>query len=316
MSETSTPTSLDVNASASEPIAPAETPVPQVVPQLTAGLAIRQAREAAGLTVGHLAASLKVSAKTILALEDNNMAALPDLAFSRALAASICRTLKIDVNYILGLMPSLPQPHVVTNQEVGLNLPMARAFKLNFSLTWFKSSTFAILAAVALATLAVANWPVVMEWLNKFEKSNTPAATASSDAVALALPSANANEGSVVTTAAVPAPVASTANAASVSASAPPAGAVPVSPAMPAFVGPANQLVFKATGSSWIEVTDMNGKTVWKKLLAANESVPVAAPIPARVLIGNVAGTSLTVNDAVFDVMPFSANNIARFEVK
>ena len=100
-----------------------------------------------------------------------------------------------------------------------------------------------------------------------------------------------------------------------------PVASTPSTPLAPASApvlasGPSNQLVFKATGSTWVEVTDAAGKPVWKKLLAANEVAPVAAPLAARVLIGNVAGTSLTVNGANFNFAPFAANNIARFEVK
>lgn len=294
---------------------------PEVVPTQSAGQVIRQAREAAGVSVAHLAAGLKVPSKTILALEDNNMAALPDLAFSRALASSICRTLKIESAPILALMPSLPQAHVVTNQEVGLNLPMASPFKLNFSLNWLRSSTFAIIAGLALATLAVANWPLVMGWLDQAQKSSKPAASAASvEAQPVGMPTMveSTSVSPVVAPASVAAPVvqpAATLVVPSPAASTPTTPLTAASAPVPAS-GPSNQLVFKATGSTWVEVTDAAGKPVWKKLLATNEVASVAAPMVARVLVGNVAGTSLTVNGANFNFAPFAANNIARFEVK
>lgn len=294
---------------------------PEVVPTQSAGQVIRQAREAAGVSVAHLAAGLKVPSKTILALEDNNMAALPDLAFSRALASSICRTLKIESAPILALMPSLPQAHVVTNQEVGLNLPMASPFKLNFSLNWLRSSTFAIIAGLALATLAVANWPLVMGWLDQAQKSSKPAASAASvEAQPVGMPTMveSTSVSPVMAPASVAAPVvqpAATLVVPSPAASTPTTPLTAASAPVPAS-GPSNQLVFKATGSTWVEVTDAAGKPVWKKLLATNEVASVAAPMVARVLVGNVAGTSLTVNGANFNFAPFAANNIARFEVK
>lgn len=280
----------------------------EVAPTQSAGQVIRQAREAAGFSVAHLAAGLKVSSKTIVALEDNNMAALPDLAFSRALASSVCRTLKIEAAPILALMPSLPQAHVVTNQDVGLNLPMASPLKINLSLRWLRSSTFAIIAGLALATLAVANWPLVMGWLGQAQKSPMPTSSAvSAEAQPVGVPTMveSTSVSPVVALTTPVSPVASTSST-----------PLPPAPTTVMAGGPVNQLVFKATGSTWVEVTDTVGKPVWKKLLAANEVAPVTAPLDARVLVGNVAGTSLTVNGANFNFSPYAANNIARFEVK
>jgi cytoskeleton protein RodZ len=283
------------------------------------------------LSVAHLAANLKVSAKTITALEDNNMAALPDLAFSRALASSICRTLKISSGPILAMMPSLPQAHVVTNQEVGLNLPMASPFKFNVSLAWFKTSAFAIFAVLALATLAVANWPTVLTWVDEVQKMSA-ASTAGMDSDRPTL--AQVSSGDVTSppssvkipvnpdidtstpSVAVPSAVASSAAPAVPSLGAVSSAAAAVPSIAPAALAATGSLAFKATGSSWIEVTDLAGKPVWKKLLAANEEAQVPVGLPVRVVIGNAAGTSLAVNGASFNFTPFLVNNVARFEVK
>lgn len=302
-------------------------------PHQTAGQVLRQAREEAGVSISNLAANLKVSAKTITALEENNVAALPDLAFSRALTSSICRTLKIPAGPILALMPSLPQAHVVTNQEAGLNLPMASPFKLNISLAWFKTSAFAIIAFLALATLAVANWPTVMTWVDQIQKMATSASSSAGLERSVTVGATSGNEvpvdaatagSSAAVTAVAQGPAvqvaegsASAAPSALVSAAASSAAMSTSLPAQ-ANAAPAGSapLVFKATASTWIEVTDMTGKPIWKKLLAANEEATVPASLPVRVLVGNAAGTSLMVNGASFNFAPFSANNIARFEVK
>lgn len=65
-------------------------------PQVTAGELLRQAREAAGLHVAALAVSMKVPVKKLEALEADRLDLLPDAVFVRALASSVCRTLKID----------------------------------------------------------------------------------------------------------------------------------------------------------------------------------------------------------------------------
>jgi len=60
----------------------------------SAGTLLRQAREAAGLHVSSLAASLKVPVRKLEALEEDRYEELPDAVFVRALASSVCRTLK------------------------------------------------------------------------------------------------------------------------------------------------------------------------------------------------------------------------------
>ncbi len=62
----------------------------------SAGTLLRQAREAAGLHVSSLAASLKVPVRKLEALEEDRYEELPDAVFVRALASSVCRTLKVD----------------------------------------------------------------------------------------------------------------------------------------------------------------------------------------------------------------------------
>ena len=64
--------------------------------QPSAGTLLRQAREAAGMHIGALSVSLKVPVKKLEALEADRLDLLPDAVFARALAASVCRTLKAD----------------------------------------------------------------------------------------------------------------------------------------------------------------------------------------------------------------------------
>ncbi len=72
---------------------------------VAAGAMLRQAREAAGVHLGSLATSLKVPAGRIEALETGRIDLLPDPTFARALAASMCRSLRIDAEPVLQLLP-------------------------------------------------------------------------------------------------------------------------------------------------------------------------------------------------------------------
>ena len=88
----------------------------------TAGQLLRQAREAAGLHVAALAVALKVPVRKLEALEEDRFDLLPDAVFVRALASSVCRTLKIDPQPILERMPQTVAPRLVHDSD-GINAP-------------------------------------------------------------------------------------------------------------------------------------------------------------------------------------------------
>src|SRR3954468_4559735 len=76
----------------------------------SAGALLREGREAAGLHVSTLAANLKVPVRKLEALEEDRYEELPDAVFARALASSVCRTLKVDPAPVLERLPQPPQP--------------------------------------------------------------------------------------------------------------------------------------------------------------------------------------------------------------
>src|SRR6185369_305108 len=88
----------------------------------SAGTLLRQAREAAGLHVATLAANLKVPVRKLEALEEDRYDELPDAVFVRALASSVCRTLKIDPAPVLQRLPQTPQPRLAESRQA-INAP-------------------------------------------------------------------------------------------------------------------------------------------------------------------------------------------------
>jgi cytoskeleton protein RodZ len=63
--------------------------------------------------VGALAASLKVPVQRIEALEADRHDLLPGPVFTRALASSVCRLLKLDSAAVLALLPKAAQHDLV-----------------------------------------------------------------------------------------------------------------------------------------------------------------------------------------------------------
>ena len=80
---------------------------------------LQEARLAKGMDIEPLAAILKIPARKIEALEAGALSGVGDLTFSRALAGSICRQLRIDAKPILAAWPTRD----TLAREVPLNLP-------------------------------------------------------------------------------------------------------------------------------------------------------------------------------------------------
>ena len=73
----------------------------------SAGALLRAARERQGLHIAALAAAIKVPQRKLEALEADRYDELPDATFTRALAQTVCRALKIDAAPVLALLPQL-----------------------------------------------------------------------------------------------------------------------------------------------------------------------------------------------------------------
>jgi len=80
------------------------------------GALIRAAREKQGLHLAILSVNLKVSVKQLEALEADQFDKLLEPVFARALAAKVCRIIKLDPAQVLSLMP------VATNGLKPLNI--------------------------------------------------------------------------------------------------------------------------------------------------------------------------------------------------
>ncbi len=122
---------------------------------LTAGMMMRNARDAAGLHVAALAVSMKIPVKKLEALEADRLDLLHDAVFVRALAASVCRTLKIDPAPVLQRLPLTTAPRLIPN-ETGINAPFrATGDAVGFSIAEVLKKPSAIVVLLLLAAGAL-----------------------------------------------------------------------------------------------------------------------------------------------------------------
>ena len=303
---------------------------------VTAGALLRDAREAAGLHIAALAVALKVPVAKLEALEADNYSALPDMVFVRALASSVCRTLKIDPQAVLALLPQGEGPRLSAG-DVGLNAPV-KGFAGRSSAAPFKGAgSRSFVWAVGLLLIGAA----LMMFLPRGLDADLSALLKQPETTTkIPMPTGNvAQEISVAVGAeqrvpsAAPAPAAAAAAAAGVGVELPagesikPAGIAShpiVLPSVeasapssaPAADAPSGVLAFKARSESWIQVRDAAGALVLQRNLAPNELVSVSGVLPLAVVIGRADATEVFVRGKPYDIGPVSRENVARFEVK
>lgn len=303
---------------------------PAIDAGLTAGALLRQARESAGLHVAALAVSLKVPVRKLEALEDDRWDLLPDAVFVRALASSVCRSLKIDPQPVLQRLPRTSAPRLVHDTD-GINTPF-RAPSDGAGPTWLDQLTrpvFLAVFALLLGALVLILLPSTQQ-----EASVTTAGTTAGDKPAAAAPvAAPAASNSMLETvqpnaqvpqvpAAVAIPAAPTPVQAASGTAAPAVPAASAINASPTTVAgdPAASIsgivIFRTQAPCWVEVTDAKGVVAVRKLLGAGETAGASGALPLQVTVGRVDAAEVLVRGKPFDLRPVSKDNVARFEVK
>jgi cytoskeleton protein RodZ len=294
---------------------------------MTGGSMLKAARQASGMHIAALAVALKVPVNKLEALEADNYAVLPDTVFVRALASSVCRTLKVDAAPILALLPKSESPHLKAD-SAGLNAPVkgrggtsstSFASSSPFSASTSRSVTVVVLALLA-GALALVYFPRSSDGsaddpssLGVGSQASVAGGGVSSVGVGAAPPSMQiASEPVVVSDPLVAPSVETLSSSAASPASAPVVSSSEVSSA----VAPAGVLLLRARSESWVQVKDSSGAVVLQRNLAAAETVSVSGAVPMSVVIGRADATEVFVRGKPFELAAVSRENVARFEVK
>lgn len=286
----------------------------------SAGALLRQARQSAGMDIAVLASALKVPVSKLQALENDDFTVLPDAVFARALASSVCRTLKVDPAPVLGQLPQGQAPRLVGDKD-GLNAKFKDPQDKAPTLRLPAASRGVSLTVLVLLAAAAAVYFLPSGML-EFDLARAPAPA---PAPAQAVVEASQENGSV--SEAVPgaeSAVSAQSPASDVPAAAPtaavPAAAVPMVAASVASaagtVVASALLEFRATAESWVQVRDAAGAVVFERTLKAGESAQAPGKPPLSVVVGKVNATEVMVRGAPFDLSTVARENVARFEVK
>ncbi|MDI1244120.1 MAG: DUF4115 domain-containing protein [Rhodoferax sp.] len=270
----------------------------------TAGALLKTAREAQGLHIGALAVMLKVPVHKLEALEAGRHEVLSDLVFTRALAASVCRVLKIDPSPVMTALPRSDHTSVKTGQ-VGLNTPFKTGgsvlgHQLRNRFTKPMSLAVALLLAGILVVFllpegemaegqSIQSTEVPAAAVLPVAPAAEPAAVPASDSPAMILPAAQADVTRVQEAVGVAAAIANGA------------------PAV---------LLLQSRGASWVEITDAQGLVQLRKFMEPGEEARLQGPLPLLVVLGRADVVDVHVRGERLDVNAMTKANVARFEVK
>lgn len=326
-------------------------PIGLSVPDASArapGELLRAAREAQGLSLDHLAATLKVTPAKLAALEEGRLDQLPDASFARALAQTVCRVLKIDPTAVLAGLPAA-RVAPLAGDKPALNQPFKetrlapKMFEGGSAGGWSRLLRPQWLAPLLLLLAAAVIYllPESFEWprwqdaghpVGADSQASAPEQTAdgvlpqpaASGALALD-PAASAVPAASQASAEQPASEASAAGMVTSSTSPLPAlaASVPAQEAQPstsitqptaaAADGP---VYLSVTEDSWVEVIDGSGNTRLSRIVRAGESMAMGGVSPWRMRIGHAGGVKVSMRGQPVDLAPFTRNNVARLELK
>jgi len=264
---------------------------------------LRAARQAQGLHVAALAASIKVPQRKLESLEADRYNELPDITFTRALAKTVCRSLKVDAAPVLALLPQLGDQGLDRVHQ-GLNTAFrerpGRLEPVDLSILTRPAVWLSLLLVLAAGGVYL----MPQHWIADLR---APAVAASAVS-----PAAAAASAAVVAAEAVLPAASATVEAAPVFPPEPTALAA-ATPAPADLTGP---LQLRVSGESWVEVLDASGASLLQRMLQPGEAVGLDGTPPFKVKIGNAAVTRLSFRGQPVELAASTRDNVARLELK
>jgi len=262
------------------------------------GARLAAAREKERLSVGDMAARLRLHVNQVRAIESENLAQLPEAAYVRGFVRSYARSLGLDPAPLIDDLNSKLAP---ASASVVDGIARARDYSPVRAATHERASRSLVLglSLVALIALGALGWYATRQP----RPAPAPAPASSPTPVKPAAPAAAAE-----------APGTDRASAGS---DGQPAAAVEPAPAPSQPLNEAGSiLLLSFSGSSWVEVTDASGKVVVSQTAGAGEAIQPAGKPPFSVVIGDASRATVKVRGEAFDLEPVTRANIARFTVK
>ena len=249
--------------------------------QAGAGSRLREAREAAGLSHADVSARLKMPARVVRSLEEEDWSRLGAPVFVRGQLRSYARLLGITINHaesdasVADVAPPVLKPRAYTS-------PLQR---------FAEQAARRMVYMVMTVAIAIPVWLATRPHMDTTAYTAAPLDAPASDARHLRSAQAESRQQAGTDPHPVVASLAS----------------------LPAREQPALSLQFN--GDSWVHVVDTQGRTVEQALLHSGERRSYDAGEVASVVIGNAAAVQVRNQGRQADLAPFLRANVARFTV-
>ena len=293
----------------------------------SAGSMLRAARLKQGLHIAALAATIKISVRKLEALENDRYDELPDATFTRALALTVCRALKIEPAAVLGQLPHGGATGL-SPAKGGLNTPFRDRPGRSEPGDGQPGRKPLVWAAVLMLVAAAVVYLLPAHWWRMMRTQAASVAQLSLPGAGVTQPAASAaGAGPASAAGALPAPAAAMPSAPDAAASAGEGSVgaeseakVVVMHSVPAAAAPVEEpggvAVLRATEATWVEVVDAKGQMLVSRTLQTGESIGLDGALPFKLKIGNAQGAELLFRSQPVNLAPFTRDNVARLELK
>lgn len=256
------------------------------------GHLLRERRISMGLSIDDVVGKIKLAHRQVVALEENDFKALPEIAFLRGFVRSYARLLQMDEQALLAHLPEAQVTQVRTEpNQLETAFPTAKSAR---------RQNVNLLLAALLVVLLIA---VFSLWQAKMPHHAVVKTDATLTTTPLPLPAPVLEESGVPEVPVSSVPVAS-----------------PVA-AVPADVNPVHamatlRLVFDK--ECWVEIKDKYGKTLSRQVNLAGSELRLDGEAPLSLVIGHAQAVHLFYKDKPVNLDPYinASSDVARLTLE
>ncbi|WP_306982522.1 helix-turn-helix domain-containing protein [Janthinobacterium sp. UMAB-56] len=303
-----------------------------------AGAQLKAQREALGWPVEQVADQLKLAPRQVIALEEGDMAALPNVAVVRGFVRAYAKVVRLDAAPLVAMIEVHPapaqDPAAPVRREISATFSESRFPSMtqrssNQATVWIAGAVVVVVAAAfgayklgyvpagllsahAEKETAHAEVGPVETTLIKPGQDLTPVQSPSVPLISVPPPPGNDTQTGAPAAAVASAPAAALPPAAAPAAAVTP-GATP--PVAAAAVG-ANALVLKVEQDSWVEIRRPGSTPLISRMVKAGSTETFDITGPATLVVGKPGVVQATLRGAKLDLPTVAGGTISRVSIK
>ncbi len=264
---------------------------PEQVERPLIGHLLRERRVSMGFSIDDVVGKIKLSHRQVVALEENDFKALPEIAFLRGFVRSYARLLQMDEQALLAHLPEAQVTQVRTEpNQLETAFPTAKSAR---------RQNVNLLLAALLVVLLIAGFSL---WQAKMPHHSVIKPDATLTTTPLPLPALEKSRVPEVPVSSVPV-------------------AIPVTTTVPGTVNPVHEmatlrLIFDK--ECWVEIKDKYGKTLSKQVNLAGSELRLDGDAPFTLVIGHAQAVRLFYKDKPVNLNPYinAGSDVARLTLE